>query len=148
MTSWIRNNGVKPVGDTIRVEVSLANGTRENQVASFFRWDLDDEDESNIAWYRVWSEQSLETAYDVPPKPYSLGALTKKQIDEFVAKLSCNPEHYKAPITKAIATNVAVKKSVAELVSENFNTLAGKNITPQEVVQIVELFKLLSSMEN
>lgn len=131
MTSWIKNTGVKPVEGTVRVEVSLVNGAREDQVADFFRWDLDEEDEGNIAYYRVWSEQFLETAYDAPPKSFAEHA------------------YYRQPVTNFTPAKAeTAKRSIPQLVSDSFNQLSGKHITAAEVESIITLHEVMKRMEN
>lgn len=137
MTSWIENTGEQPTGllPSEIIEAVLVCGERVRYAAKQLDWSLIDS-ERDITYWRKSCEQTLETAYDVPPKDSSYITLSPSRTEEI--------SYYTAPRTKSST----IKKSVPQLVSDSFNQLSGKNITVAEVESIITLHEVLKKMEN
>lgn len=85
----------------------------------------------------VQEDKFLEDAFDEPDSTPWMEAVTHHKGEKIL---------YEYPETNFKSN--PVKKSIETLVSENFNTISGKNIIAEEVVQIVKLFELLKAMEK
>lgn len=113
---------------------------------------------SPVYWYadKIGEEFFVEESSAFPDKffaGHSTGWIEKEDtqllswgIDGAWDNVESNssPSYYTYPATKEIV----VKKSVEQHVSELFNNFSGKNITPEEVVRILELIEILKKMET
>jgi hypothetical protein len=145
---WIENTtGVCPVAEGTLVDimyrcgeeyfaVPALNYTNDIPDTSECFWENDLCDYDITHWRLHKPEMTLEDAFDEPDSVHWT---------ETIEYLDFTHVKYKYPTTKEITVT---KKSTESLVSDNFNNLSGKQITEQEVVQIVNLFNLLKEMEK
>lgn len=142
-TSWIANNGTEPDVDG-EVEISCANGKKSTGYTYEFFWDFMGNGDTITHW-RECAKQSLETAYDVPPKPDN--DLQKVLQESLTGDFCDKPEsYYKAPETKYSAKKLIHlhKKSAEQQVVDIFNQATGNSLTEKNFKDMLELLDLIN----
>lgn len=140
--SWIANEGERPdIAEDSLVEIVCKNGQKSTGHAWEFCWESIGED--TITHWRECSKQSLETAYDVPPKS---GSELQRVLQE---SLGNNPEsYYKAPETKYSAKKLIHlhKKSAEQQVVDIFNQATGNSLTEKNLKDIINLLNVINQI--